>query len=85
MEYPKLGKPFRHGISKPLKNFTLKFFMATIHEIQAGLFLCDFFFHNFSLTWLENLYLFSNLHDSVQFNTIWCRQYMIICGLMQIA
>jgi hypothetical protein len=50
MEYPKLGKPFRHGISKPLKNFTLKFFMATIHEIQAGLFLCDFFLHDFTLT-----------------------------------
>jgi len=83
MEYSKLGKPFRHGVSKPLKNFTLKIFMAKIHEIQAGLFVCDFFFHNFSLTFLENLHLFSDFHDGVQFNTISHRQYVIVFGLMQ--
>ena len=49
---------------------------------QAGLFLHSFFLHDLSLTWLENLHHFSNLHTNVQYNAIWLRRYPVIFGLM---
>lgn len=39
--------------------------------IRAGLLLCNFFFCNFALTWLENLHNFSNLSNNVRFHVIW--------------
>lgn len=83
VEYPKLGKPFGHGISKPLKTSHSSFSWPQYMRYRQVSFLRDFFFHNFALMRLKNLHLFSNLPDSVQFNTIWHRQYVIIFGLMQ--
>jgi len=40
-------------------------------RVQAGLILCDLFFHRFTLTWLENLHHFSNLRNNFQFNDTW--------------
>jgi len=40
-------------------------------RVQAGLILCDLFFHSFTLTWLENLHHFSNSQNNFQFNAIW--------------
>jgi len=45
-------------------------------RVQAGLILCDLFFHNFTLAWLENLHHPSNLRTNFQFNAIWHRRSM---------
>jgi len=39
-----------------------------ICDIQAGLILPDFFLRDITLTQLENLHHFSNLHDNFWFN-----------------
>jgi hypothetical protein len=44
----------------------------------GGLVLCDTFLHDFTLTWLENLHLFSNFHDNIQFHVIWNRRFMAV-------
>jgi hypothetical protein len=49
--------------------------------VQVGLLLHDFFLCDFALMRLENLHHFSNLHNSLHFNAIWLRLYMIIFGL----
>ena len=45
--------------------------------LQAGLVLCKFFLHDFTLMQLQNLHLCSNLCDNFQFNMIRHRQYMV--------
>ena len=42
-------------------------------SLQAGLVLCDFFLHSFTLMWLETLHHFSNLRDYFLYNMIWRR------------
>jgi hypothetical protein len=49
--------------------------------IKAGLFLCNFFLHNFTLIWFENLHHFVNLHNNVQFNVTGHTQHPIIFSL----
>jgi len=39
--------------------------------------------HNFALMQLEILHHFLNLHNCVQFNTVWHRRYIMMFGLMQ--
>ena len=50
---------------------------------NAGIFLCDFFLHDYILMQLETSHHFSNLRDNVRFNMIWHRGYAIIFSLMQ--
>jgi len=46
--------------------------------MQAGLILCRFFFHDFSVTWLENLHCFSNLRNNFWFDAILHRLSLVI-------
>ena len=62
--------------------FNLGFEKKKHIRVQAGLNLCDLFFYNFTLMWLEKLHHFSNLCNNFQFNAIchrWSMATFIFC------
>ena len=59
------------------------FYLMISKQLLVGLFVCDFFLHDFALTRPENLNHFSNLHDNVWFNVTWHRHYMTTFSLTQ--
>jgi hypothetical protein len=51
--------------------------------VQGGLFLSDFFLHDFALMWLEALHDFSILCDKFHFNRIWHTRSIAACLVLE--